>query len=147
MIADSQSSSQIGDISKFMNMDLISATEREARISLRNNEDGLVMISEKLKTLCNSKSVVLKLGAEGVLVHAGNNSHEKIVTDRISALNSYPRDVAGAGDSMLIVSGMVIASNGNIWEAICLGSIASAIQVGRVGNSPLNSQEMLAYIE
>ena len=34
MVADSQSSSQIGDISRFHNMNLITPTEREARYAL-----------------------------------------------------------------------------------------------------------------
>ena len=39
LAADSQSSSQIGDISRFLDFDLITPTEREARISVKNNED------------------------------------------------------------------------------------------------------------
>ena len=44
MVADSQSSSQTGNIARFKRMDLILPTEREARISLRNNEDGLIVL-------------------------------------------------------------------------------------------------------
>ena len=40
LAADSQSSSQVGDIGRFRNMDLLTPTEREARISTRNREDG-----------------------------------------------------------------------------------------------------------
>ena len=46
--ADSQSSSQIGDISRFKGVQLITPTEREARIALQNHDDGLVVLSEKL---------------------------------------------------------------------------------------------------
>ena len=68
------------------------------------------------------------------------------MNDRISALNSIPKDVAGAGDSLLISSAMSLASDGNIWEAACLGSIAAAIQVGRVGNVPITIREMQAVV-
>ena len=37
--ADSQSSSQIGDIGRFKNVNLITPTEREARLSIKNHED------------------------------------------------------------------------------------------------------------
>ena len=46
--ADSQSSSQIGDVGRFHGMDLITPTEREARLATRNREDGLVVLIEKL---------------------------------------------------------------------------------------------------
>jgi bifunctional ADP-heptose synthase (sugar kinase/adenylyltransferase) len=68
------------------------------------------------------------------------------LNDRISALNSIPKDVAGAGDSLLITSAMSLASDGNIWEAACLGSLAAAVQVGRVGNTPLTIEELLREI-
>jgi bifunctional ADP-heptose synthase (sugar kinase/adenylyltransferase) len=38
---------------------------------------------------------------------------------------------------------MTLASGGSIWEAACLGSLAAAIQVGKVGNMPLHMEELL----
>ena len=143
MVADSQSSSQLGDISRFRGMDLITPTEREARISMRNSEDGLVILAEQLRKQASAQNVLLKLGEEGLLIHAGNIKEDGWLTDRVGALNSAPRDVAGAGDSLLIASAMALAAGGNIWEAACLGSLAAAVQVGRVGNTPLRTEELL----
>lgn len=143
VVADSQSSSQTGDIGRFMGMNLITPTEREARISMRNREDGLVVLAEKLRQQALARNVLLKLGEEGVLIHAENSNVDNWLTDRIGALNSAPKDVAGAGDSLLITSAMTLASKGNIWEAACLGSLAAAVQVGRVGNTPLKIDELL----
>ncbi|MBU2629147.1 MAG: adenylyltransferase/cytidyltransferase family protein, partial [Proteobacteria bacterium] len=42
MVADSQSSSQIGDVSRFEHMWLMTPTEREARLALKDFESGLV---------------------------------------------------------------------------------------------------------
>jgi len=141
MVADSQSSSQIGDIGRFKGMHLITPTELEARISVRNSEDGLVVLAEKLKENSEARNVLLKLGAEGLLVHAG--SEENWLTDRVGALNSAAKDLAGAGDSLLIASALTLAWGGNIWEAACIGSLAAAVQVGRVGNTPIEVREML----
>lgn len=141
--ADSQSSSQIGDISRFQCMDLITPTEREARISTRNREDGLVVLAEDLRKQANAQNILLKLGEEGLLIHAGNSTDENWQTDRVGALNSAPKDVAGAGDSLLIASALTLASGGSIWEAACLGSLAAAIQVGRVGNTPVQRDELI----
>ena len=143
LAADSQSSSQVGDISRFKGMDLITPTEREARISTRNREDGLVVLAEQLRQQASAHNVLLKLGEEGLLIHAADESGESWLTDRVDALNSAPKDVAGAGDSMLIASAMTLACGGTIWEAACLGSLAAAVQVGRVGNTPLRTEELL----
>jgi bifunctional ADP-heptose synthase (sugar kinase/adenylyltransferase) len=41
---------------------------------------------------------------------------------------------------------MAMACGANIWEAGCLGSLAAAIQVGRVGNTPLQIVELTREI-
>ena len=150
LAADSQSSSQVGDISRFTNMDLITPTEREARIAVRNHEDGLVVLAEKLRKQAQAKNVLLKLGEEGLLIHSWENTmgddESCIMTDQVPALNSHPKDVAGAGDSLLIASAMALACGANIWEASCIGSLAAAIQVGRVGNTPLQIDELTQKI-
>lgn len=143
LAADSQSSSQVGDISRFQGMDLLTPTEREARISTRNREDGLVVLAEQLRQQASAHNVLLKLGEEGLLIHAGYEDVDNWLTDRIDALNSAAKDVAGAGDSLLITSAMTLACGGTIWEAACLGSLAAAVQVGRVGNTPLHAEELL----
>ena len=143
LAADSQSSSQVGDISRYKGMDLLTPTEREARISTRNHEDGLVVLAESLRHQSSAKNILLKLGEEGLLIHAGNGQPNEWMTDRVGALNTAPKDVAGAGDSLLITSALTLASGGNIWEAACLGSLAAAVQVGRVGNTPLQTAELV----
>ncbi len=143
LAADSQSSSQVGDISRFRCMDLLTPTEHEARLSTRNREDGLVVLAEVLRQESSAGNVLLKMGEEGVLIHAGDGGSDDWLTDRVGALNQAPRDVAGAGDSLLIAGALTLASGGNIWESACLGSLAAAVQVGRVGNTPLRSEELL----
>ena len=143
LAADSQSSSQVGNISRFRGMDLLTPTEREARISTRNHEDGLVVLAEALRAQSSARNILLKLGEEGLLIHAGNGNAEDWLTDRVGALNTSPKDVAGAGDSLLITSALTLAGGGNIWEAACLGSLAAAVQVGRVGNTPIQTRELL----
>jgi sugar/nucleoside kinase (ribokinase family) len=123
-------------------MDLLLPTEREARVSTQNREDGLVVLAEQLRRKSSAKSILLKLGGDGVLIHAPGFEAEGWLTDQVEALNKSPKDVAGAGDSMLITSALTLAAGGTIWEAACIGSIAAAVQVGRVGNIPLGVDEL-----
>ncbi|KZZ35262.1 MULTISPECIES: PfkB family carbohydrate kinase [unclassified Oleiphilus] len=142
IIADSQCSSQVGDVSRFKGMNLLTPTEREVRVSLRNQEDGLVVIAERLRQKAMAQNIILTLGAEGVLLHI-EDEEESVLTDRLPALNYAPIDVAGAGDSMLITSGLTLAAGGSAWQAAALGSVAAGIQVSRMGNKPLSKQEFM----
>jgi bifunctional ADP-heptose synthase (sugar kinase/adenylyltransferase) len=71
-----------------------------------------------------------------------NSDNGTFLTDKIGALNNSPKDVSGAGDSLLITSALALSCGGTIWEAAFLGSLAASIQVGRVGNTPLTSIEL-----
>ncbi|PLZ01913.1 ADP-heptose synthase [Burkholderia sp. WAC0059] len=146
LVADSQSSSQVGDIGRFRDMDLLTPTEHEARISTRNRQDGLVILAEQLRQKAGARNVLLKLGEEGLLVHPAEVPAGEELTDRLPALNTSARDVAGAGDSLLIAGALTLASGGSIWEAALLGSVAAAIQVGRVGNTPIRTDELLELL-
>ena len=143
--ADSQSSSQVGDISRFKNIDLLTPTEREARISTRNHEDGLIVLAERLRQESIAKNILLKLGEEGLLIYTREDRNGRS-TDRITNLNKAVKDEAGAGDSLLITSAMAMACGADIWEAACLGSLAAALQVGRIGNTPLTIDEFLQVL-
>jgi len=141
MVADSQSSSQIGDISKFKNMTLVTPTEREIRLALGDFESGLVVLSEKFTADSHSKYIFTTLGSEGVMIY--NTNANELLTDTITALSINVKDVSGAGDSLLTCSSMALCVGADIWQSAYLGSIAAAIQVSRVGNIPLDKKEIL----
>jgi rfaE bifunctional protein kinase chain/domain len=142
IMADSQCSSQIGDVSRFKDADILTPTEMEARVSTRNHEDGLVILAEKLRQQAGARNVLLKLGAEGVMIHAAAEQEEWL-TDQLPAFNNLPKDTAGAGDSLLAGAAITIALGGGIWKAAFLGSIAASCQVSRIGNTPLTTSELL----
>ena len=144
--ADSQSSSQIGDIARYKTVDLITPTENEARVSTKNNDDGLVIMCENLRNLSKAKNIILKLGEEGILIHSHKKNND-FENDRIQALNLNARNISGAGDSLLVASSMTLATKSNIWQSAFLGSLCAAIQVGRFGNVPIKEKELISEIE
>lgn len=145
--ADSQSSSQLGDVSKYKDADLITPTEHEARMSTGSKDDGLVVLSSELAKKTKAKKILLKLGEEGLLIHNVSKKEGMFLTDRLNALNQEPIDTSGAGDSLLISSALALKVGASIWEAAYIGSVAAAIQVGRVGNVPLKSKEIIEYLK
>ena len=142
MVGDSQSSSQVGDVSRFKDMMLLTPTEREARLSLGDFSSGLVVIAEKLRKKSRAKNIIVTLGAEGLLAHAAPKTNDEWPTDRLPAFNGAPKDSAGAGDSLLACCSLSLAVGANIWQSMYLGSIAAACQVSRVGNIPLSPRDI-----
>jgi rfaE bifunctional protein kinase chain/domain len=142
VVADSQSSSQVGDVARFKNAVLLTPTEREARLALSNHEDGLVVLAEALRIKTDARNIVITLGAEGLLIHAAHAEKAEWLTDRLPTLNTAPKDTAGAGDCLLVCSAMALALGRPIWESLYLGSVAAACQVGRIGNIPLTAAEL-----
>jgi rfaE bifunctional protein kinase chain/domain len=127
---DSQSSSQVG----------------EARIGLRDKDSGLARIAEKLRTATECDNIILKLGADGIIVHS--KSPEGIITtSNLAALNPQAVDVAGAGDSMLAATGMALAAGASHWVAALLGSAAASMQVSRMGNVPIQASDFFGALE
>jgi len=146
MVADSQSSSQVSDVSRFHGMRLLTPTEREARLAVRDFNSGLVVLAEALRQKANAGQIILTLGSEGLLIHAPDKNGDNFVTDRLPTFNSAPKDVSGAGDSLLTCASLALAVGANIWQSAYLGSVAAACQVSRVGNSPLNGQELVTEL-
>ena len=139
IVADSQSSSQIGDVGRFCGATLLTPTEREARLALKDFASGLVVLADNLLHKAGAGNVIMTLGEAGILIQPGGNEE----TDQLPALNPMAKDVAGAGDSLLVVAALALAAGGNIWQAACLGSLGAAIQVSREGNIPLSADDML----
>lgn len=147
MVADSQASSQIGYVSRFHDAFLLTPTEREARISVGDFNAGLVVLAEMLQAKARAKNVLLTLGSEGLLIHTEVSSSDPWHTDRLPAMNTAPKDVSGAGDSLLTCASMALAAGADIWQAAYLGSIAAACQLSRIGNIPLTASELLREIK
>src|SRR2546430_2683740 len=114
MVADSQSSSQVSDVSRFKGMRLLTPTEREARLATRDFSSGLVILAEALRQKAQAEHVILTLGSEGLVVQVPEPNPGYFSTDRLPALNSAPKDSAGAGDSLLASAAMAVAVGADI---------------------------------
>ncbi len=145
LAADSQTSSQTGNITRFKNVSLVTPTEHEARTATKNYVDGLVKLSDAMRKMTDARNVVITLSEEGIFVSGAsvqNGIKFDIINDRLHAFQSSAVDPAGAGDALLVTSSMCLAAGSTIWEAMYMGSLASAIQVSRVGNLPLQHKEL-----
>jgi bifunctional ADP-heptose synthase (sugar kinase/adenylyltransferase) len=141
--ADCQSSSQIGDIARYVGVNLITPTEHEARLALRDNNSGLAHIGGQLIERTQADSALITLGRSGVLIVTKDRDPTSgLQTDLLPALNPLPIDASGAGDSLLTITSMSLANKATPFQAAYLGSLGAAIQVSRLGNIPIQSTEL-----
>jgi rfaE bifunctional protein kinase chain/domain len=145
MAADSQASSQLSDVSRFKHMALITPTEREARLAAHDFDSGLAYLSERLCEKAEAKNVVITLGAEGMLIWGAKRG--LYLADRLPALNTLPKDPAGAGDSLFTAMALALRAGIDIWQSAYIGGLAAACQVSRVGNSALTVQDLTDEID
>jgi rfaE bifunctional protein kinase chain/domain len=136
MVADSQTSSQVGDLGKFKDLLLTTPTEVEARQTTQDDSNGLIQVSKELSEKLGARNVIVTLGAEGILIRHQNQSGI-LDTDNLPAFASSAIDTAGAGDAMLVTTALMLASGASIWQAAFVGSVSSSIQVNVRGNIPI----------
>jgi len=147
IVADSQASSQMGDVSRFKGAALMTPTEHEARLAVRDFRSGLIALAESLRQKADAAQLLVTLGAEGLLIHSPNATTGTYMTDRLPAFNTAPKDVAGAGDSLLSCASLALAAGADIWQSAYVGSVAAACQVSRVGNLPLKAGDLLTELK
>lgn len=138
--ADSQAASDTCDIARYLQMDLITPTEKEARLAMDDWRSPLPDLAKNIQAYTLARDVVITLAEDGVYVEprVGEGKY-------IPALNKAPRDVVGAGDALFATTAMALCVGADIWEAARFGSIAAAVQVGRLGNVPLTVGDILAW--
>jgi len=144
MGADSQKSSQAGGLVKYKGVQFVSATEFEVRdfaasIKLRG---GLEYVGSTMVEELDLTYLFVKLGSSGVI------GFQREVESPIfmPSINKKPLDLSGAGDSMLSIAALSLSYNGELEDAMLLGSLASALQVAKAGASVLNSVDLRRLI-
>lgn len=148
MVADSQTSSQRGDLRKFKDLLLVTPTEIEARLAVGIESDnvGLAVVIEQLAKALNAQYVVITLGADGALI-LDNSDATNPRLDSLPALNNNPVDVAGAGDLLLISTAILQQLGCDVWHACLLGMMNSAIHISQVGNRPIDVSRVRQYLQ
>ena len=134
LFGDLQCSSQVGNVAKFRNFDLLTPTEKEARIALGNRDDGVEWVANMLMQQSQTKHLVVKLGAEGFIAYA-TEEDEFVNRQHFPALCPNPVDVAGAGDSLLACMTVSLCAGNSPMVSAALGACMASLAVQQVGNT------------
>jgi rfaE bifunctional protein kinase chain/domain len=137
-VADSQVASRWGNILDFKGFDLITPNEREARFSLADQDSGIRPLSLELYKRAECKTLILKLGARGILTYRAPNPE----VGSFFSVDSFAKnitDAVGAGDALLAYATLSLYATRSPVIASILGSMAAAVACEQEGNVPINT--------
>ena len=139
---DLQCSSQTGDVTKFVGFDLITPTEREARIALNDAASGIESVANQIKEKTKVANLLFKLGADGFVSYLQRDDNRDIDRQHYPALATNVVDVAGAGDALLASVSTSVAMGLDYKMASAIGAVAASLSVQTVGNKPIKKEDL-----
>ena len=149
LFGDSQSSSQIGDITKFKEFYLVTPTEREARIAFSDKYSGLEQLGNTIIESLKLKNLVVKLAEEGFVTYKNISKDNQTLakTQHFPALAINPVDVVGAGDAMLAALSLSLCDGAELVEAGVIAAGIASIEVNKIGNVPVSLKELHKWLK
>ena len=82
----------------------------------------------------------MKLGGSGFIAYDAHD--KKALRQSFPALSSNPVDVSGAGDSLLSVVAVALASSEPLMSAAAIGACRASIAVDNIGNYPVSREAL-----
>ncbi len=128
---------------KYKNSTIITPNKKEVELALKikiREREELREAAEKLNFRLKTDAVLITLGREGMMLfERGKN----LVNIKTKAKEVY--DVTGAGDTVVALLGMGIASGLTFKESAEIANIAAGVVVGKVGTASPSKEEILEY--
>jgi len=130
---------------KYAGATAMTPNKREASLAAGNeivDHDSLVSAGEKLLHETAVKALLVTCGTEGMVLFEQGKAPFRI---RAEARQVF--DVSGAGDTVVSVLGLGLASGGSFKEAAELANVAAGIVVGKVGTATVSREELRGALE
>ncbi len=141
LFGDLQCSSQVGNVGKLQNFDLLTPTEKEARIALGNKDDSVEWVAKELMRKSSTTHLLIKMGSEGFITYATEDDGF-INRQHFPALWPNPIDVTGAGDSLLACMAVSLCAGNALMESAALGACMASLAVQTLGNLPVRQEQL-----
>ncbi len=135
---------KVRDYSLYRGVNVITPNRPESELAsgVPIGPDGPARTAEKLLGDLDLEAVVVTLDRDGIAL-----------LERTGPLQHFPTkvrhvyDVAGAGDMVLSVLGLVLAAGGPLVDAVRLANVAGGLEVERIGVTPLTRREIASALE
>lgn len=131
--------------------DLLTPTERELRAVAGDFDGSLPSIAARTMTALRTPNLIVTMGKRGAVLFRPREDdparwfESRLRSDYIPAMASRVDDPVGAGDALLAVSTLALASGCTLPQAGYLGSAAAAVAVSRLGNLPVSCDDLLHF--
>jgi len=136
---------KVGNFRFYKNVYAITPNASEActftHVPNDDNRESALAAGEKIFNLLNCKNLLITRGEYGMMLFEG----EKNISD-ISTLAREVSDVSGAGDTVISVLALGIASGLDIKTSAYISNLASGIVVGKLGTASVTREELLAQV-
>lgn len=132
------------DFTKYCGVSVLTPNKKEAaQASGVEIIDQLTLekSAKKLLAMNCSESLLITCGPEGMVLFEKNNEPVYI---KAEAREVY--DVSGAGDTVVAVLGLALATGASLTDAASVANTAAGIVVGKVGTATVTKQELLAAL-
>ncbi|MBL4655125.1 MAG: D-glycero-beta-D-manno-heptose-7-phosphate kinase [Bacteroidia bacterium] len=107
----------------------------------KTNIDNVKDASDKLMTALEADAVMITLSELGIFVSDGKN-HNIIPTEAQKIV-----DVSGAGDTVISIAALCLATNQDLSSTAKLANLAAGIVIESVGVVPIETNELIKRIE
>ncbi len=133
-------------ISHYAGTSILTPNTREAEnlsgIQIRDDQ-SLLLAGRTLLKQSRARHVVITRGKDGMAIFTKGRS-------KIQLIPTYARevyDVSGAGDTVISVLTLALASGASIEDASILGNLAAGVEVGKRGTATVSPEEILVSME
>jgi D-beta-D-heptose 7-phosphate kinase/D-beta-D-heptose 1-phosphate adenosyltransferase len=133
------------DFTKYSGVTILTPNKKETGLA-----EGIEIIDDST-LLKAGRGILNKTGVEKVLITCGKEGmvliERKQPPYKIMAEARQVYDVSGAGDTVLAVLGLSLASGFPIKDAVALANTAAGLVVGKIGTATITQQELGAALK
>ena len=129
------------DFSKYSGVSLLTPNKKEAALASGveiDDQPSLERAASKMFENVSLGKLLITCGKDGMVLFEPDKAPFHV---RAEARQVF--DVSGAGDTVLAVLGLAVASGASIQECIKIANTAAGIVVGKVGTATVSKQELL----
>ncbi|MBW2603637.1 MAG: D-glycero-beta-D-manno-heptose-7-phosphate kinase [Deltaproteobacteria bacterium] len=133
------------DFSKYSGVSLLTPNKKEAALASGveiNDESSLEKAANKILENISIDNLLITCGKDGMVLFEKNRKPFRV---RAEARQVF--DVSGAGDTVLAVFGLAVASGASIHDSTAAANTAAGIVVGKVGTATVSKQELASALK
>ncbi|MDH3574761.1 MAG: D-glycero-beta-D-manno-heptose-7-phosphate kinase [Desulfobacteraceae bacterium] len=133
------------DFSKYSGVSLLTPNKKEAALASGVeiiDESSLEKAAHKILKHISLDNLLITCGKDGMVLFERNKE-----PFRVKAEARQVFDVSGAGDTVLTVLGLAVASGTSINSGVAVANTAAGIVVGKVGTATVSKQELASALK